>query len=367
MNTKVATYNKYEEKLRLFRISVILIGTYMLHVGCIDLLNTPVVKKGKIVINGQFNNSPGLRQLSVLLIEDAKGQGTVQSARGTLYKNGQVSTTFLSDTANKLVLPPDYRIEAGEEYFVEISVPDGRTFRSEAQKVEPLSKTDSISFTILEENPDEVDPTLPITLQGIEFFAHLEVPELSEGEKYYRWVVDESHSFVESNKTDTCYIQESIYTNPYALFSNTLPDTETGKVRVPIMKQALDKSFRYQHYINAYLHTLDAKSFEYYQKVQRVIGSSGTIYDEVPGPIEGNLYNVDNPEETVSGWVEFFLADTIRLRLQREQINTNIRRQCDDIPGGGPCPPFPEVPCQCLECEEVLGFETLIPPYYWVD
>lgn len=358
-------YTLCARRISLHSFGILLIGTLFFQISCIDELEIPLAKDEKLVINGQFNNSPGLRQLTVVAVVDSRGVGDTLSASGVIYKNGVESVSLLSDSANNLRLPPTYRIEAGAEYFAEIRLPDGRTYRSKAQVVEPVTQTDFVSFKVLDQNPDEVDPTLPVIPQGIEFFAHLFVPELSEGPKYYRWVVDEAYSFIESNKTDTCYVRESIYTNVYSLYSNTSPDSKVGQVIVPIMKQGLDKSFRYQHYINAYLHTIDKTTFEYYQKVERIVGSSGTIYDEVPGPVEGNVTNIDNPDERVGGLIEFFLADTTRLRLKGELINTNIRRQCDDIPGGGPCPPFS--PCQCLNCDTILGKETLTPPFYWVD
>lgn len=360
----------YKTKRQRFRSQawLCMMSALVLCTACIEELDTSIVGAPNLVINGQFNNSLGLRQLYVEQITEANGTGERLAASGSIYKDGQASTELFLTSNNFLVLPPDYTIEPGSEYFAEVTLPDGQVFRSIPQLVAPPLQTDSMSFRVLDENPEERQPGAPIVPNGIEFFAHIEVPKPGDEKRFYRWVIDESWSFVESNQRDSCFVRESIYENPFTVFSNTSLNTQTGEIKVPVLQHPLDKTFAFQHYINAYLHTIDAATFEYYQKVNRLSGSNGTFYDEVPGPLDGNVFNAENPEERVSGWIEFFVADTFRFRVKRRDIRTGIvPKQCDDVPGGGPCPPDPQVPCQCLACDAILGEETLTPPAYWVD
>ena len=337
--------------------------------SCIDeLINTQALN-GTLVISGQLSNSEKFREVLVLNVTDNLGAGDSLDAEVSLYKDGQLWLDFTQVGPGRYRLPESAKIEADNSYFIEVLLAD-ELYRSQEQLVAPKASTDTISYRVLSEaefSQEDREATEPIVLKGIEFSAHFNLPPVNEGEVYYRWVVDECWSFVESNKTDTCYVREAIESNTFSLLSNTDPDVQTGEVKIPIMRQALDKSFHYQHYVNAYIHSVDQSTYEYYSKVKRLDGTSGTIYDEVPGPIDGNITNLNDPDIKPSGFVEFFLADTFRFRLKRDFIPSNVPDQCWDIPGGGPCPPDPTVPCKCLACEAICGEDSKTPPDYWID
>ncbi|MEM6804355.1 MAG: DUF4249 family protein [Bacteroidota bacterium] len=337
--------------------------------SCIEELIKTQELNGTLVISGQLSNSEKFREILVLNVIDNLGAGDSLDAEVSLYRDGQLWLDLDQMGPGRYRLPETARIEEGKAYFIEVLL-DDETYRSQEQLVAPKASTDTISYRVLSEAEfiqENREATEPIVLKGIEFSAHINLPTINDGEVYYRWVVDEVWSFIESNKTDTCYVREAIETNTFSLLSNTDSDILTGDVKIPIMRQGLDKSFHYQHYINAYMHSIDKRTYEYYSQVKRLDGTSGTIYDEVPGPIEGNIRRLDNPNIKPSGFVEFFLADTFRLRLRRDFIPSNVPDQCWDIPGGGPCPPDPMVPCKCLECEAICGEDALTPPDYWVD
>jgi len=336
--------------------------------ACVQELTNTQPLQATLVISGQLSNSPKFRTVSVLRVNNRLGTGDSLDAVVSLYKNGQFLENLDKVAAGTYRLPQEVVIEEGASYYTEIQL-EGELYRSVEQKVAAPAKTDSVSFRILsaDEFTQERGFAEPIVLKGIEFSAHTKLPEPQEGAVFYRWVVNEVYSFVESNKTDTCYIRESIEENTFSLLSNLDPDIAFGDVKAPIHMQALDKSFAYKHYINAYLHSIDSNTYEYYSKIKNITSIDGTIYDQIPGPIEGNVKNQDNPNNNPDGFVEFFLADTFYYGLNRNNIPSNVPEQCWDIPGGGPCPPDPTVPCKCLDCDTVCGFETLIPPDYWVD
>lgn len=342
--------------------------------SCTELLENPLDVKPQLVINGQFNNSLGQRQLSVLLVDKLDGKGTKIVATGSIYKDGQLSVDLVQNIDGDLELPPSYTIEAGAEYFVEVITPENKVYRSFPQVVQPKFETDTVSFLVEEDIESSGFFGVAVNRSTIEFFAHVDLPEPEQEKRYYRWVVDEAWNFIESNKDDTCYLSNTIFDNPASVVTNASSFLQSGEARVSVLKRKLDKSFAYTHFVNIYLHSLDARTFEFYEKAERLTSGTGTIYDEVPGPFRGNISNTDDPEEVVLGWVEFFLSDTLRYKLQRDFIDNLVPTQCDDIPGGGPCPPqipppgggLPP-PCQCNACWAVLGNDALNPPDYWTN
>lgn len=348
---------------RLTHISKILFSALILLglglFSCIEELENQVPVSGQLVISGQFSNSDSLRQISIQRINSITGSGAALSASGRIYRDGTDPTELVEVETGILRAPQTYVFEEGREYFVEINL-ENQVYRSKAQLVQPLLHTDSISFEVREERNDDRRPGEPILFRKIEFSAYVDLPDVNERQAYYRWVVDEAWLFIGLGVGSICYVQENITNNPYQVISNTVPGAKVGLVGVPVLDHDLDFSFEHQHYINVYLHSVDAATFDYYEKNQRLIGIDGTIYDEIPGEIESNILNVDRPNEKVRGWVEFFLADTLRLKVLGSQIPAPVPQQCNVPPGANP-------PNRCLSCPGTYGITSIEKPFYWED
>ncbi|MEM6803021.1 MAG: DUF4249 family protein, partial [Bacteroidota bacterium] len=326
--------------------------------SCIEELENPSPEFTQLFINGQLSNSDGLREITVSNINSFTGEGSPLEASGKIFRDGQDPLDLEVLSTGTLRPPQGYMFEAGREYFVEISLADGRVITSEPQIILPPLKTDSISFAVREDRNDERRPGEPIVFRKIEFFAHIDLADLSERQQYFRWVIDEAWLMIGLGQGNICYVEESIRENPYQVASNTTPGAKVGEVKISVLDNPLDFSFEHEHYINVYTHSLDASSYDFYAKNLRLTDINGSLYDEIPGQIEGNLRNVDDPEEKVTGWVEFFLADTLRLKVFGRDINALVPQQCDIAPGATP-------PLRCTSCVNVYGIETRDPPFYW--
>lgn len=341
--------------------------------GCMTALENPLIISPQLVINGQLNNSEGQRQLQVLLVDKLDGKGERVEANASIYKDGQLSVELTPNMEGELVLPDGYTIEEEAEYFVEVSS-QGKVFRSLPQVVSKKIETEDVSFVIEEDIQTSRFLGITTNRSSIEFFAHVQLPDPSVEKRYYRWVVDEAWNFIESNHRDTCFIQTSIYEYGSSLATNASGLLQNNEARVSVLNRRLDKSFAFTHFVNVYLHSLDKRTYEFYEKADQLANGTGTVYDEVPGPFRGNVRNIDDPEEVILGYVEFFLSDTLRFQVQRDDIKIAVPKQCDDTPRGGPCPyrnpppgGGPPPPCQCLACEAILGFDAQKAPDYWID
>lgn len=354
--------------------------------GCVTKLDNPLALEPQLVINGVFNNSEGQRQLAILLVEDLDGEGQRVEASANIYKDGQLSAELIKNAEGNLELPQDYVIEEGAEYFIEVLTDEGKIYRSPPQVVAPKLKAEEISWEVTEDIEEQRFSRTPAIIRStIQFFAHATLPDPEVEKRYYRFVVDESWNFIESpasslmdSVSNTCYLNTQITDFPASLLTNASSLLEAGEVRKMVALRDFDNSFAEIHYFNVYTHSLDAKTFEFYQKSERLTSGTGTIYDEVPGPFRGNVSNVDDPEEVVLGWVEFFVSDTLRLRTTGtmfRELRFTVPTQCDQTGNNpGPCPPQIPPPggglppaCQCLDCDRVLGIDAFNPPFYWEE
>jgi hypothetical protein len=339
--------------------------------GCVSEIIYDIGDQTFTVIEGVITNSPGE---SIIRISRVTGYGQSEEkirGEGVLYKNGSPETNLVLLREGELALPINLKLEEGASYHIEITTEDNQTYASIPQVIQPRFRTDSLSFDFDRRLEGVNSAGAPIYVRYIDIFAHVEFPGGQEDQRFYRWEVDESWAFKEKAVTPadpvaTCYLRRGVTENLVTILTND--NLTAGLAKVRIATQPVDESFSEKHYFNAYLHSIDRRAFEFYEQAERLIENSGTLFDEIPAPIKGNMFNPDDEEELVLGYVEFSQVDTARIAINRSQIPFAFFQPCI-LPN--PCPPrnlppgTPQPPCACLACAAFFGFETLNPPPYW--
>lgn len=307
------------------------------------------------IVSGVITNSLGERTIKVTRTTGLDSVVLPVECTGAVYKNGAYEAELVPLKPGELVMPLSVGIEEGATYHIEITTPD-KVYKSKPMLVSERWKTDSLSY-ILEERLDGFSSLgAPLKSWYVDVFAHFKLPDPGSKVRYYKWQVDEAWSIVSA--ANICYLSKSITENPVTIVPSY--ELQHGNTAVHIATAILDKSFLGKHYFNAYLHAIDKESFDFYEKAQTLINNDGKLFDEIPAPIEGNIYVDQGTHETVLGWVEFSLVDTLRLPITRSEISLRIFNQCDS-----PFPCAATGPCECTNCAAVHGFATLNKPFYW--
>ena len=172
--------------------------------SCLTELDFNAGNEEAIVISGVITNS---RDESTIIVSRSRGiQADVSKikASGAIYKNGVLDQELVSINEGELVVPIWYMLEAGASYHVEITTEDGLEFQSTPQIVQPILRSDSISFELTRRQEGESRLGAPIYIWLVDVFAHIDIPPGSEG-RYYKWHVDEAWSF--ESQFATCYLR----------------------------------------------------------------------------------------------------------------------------------------------------------------
>lgn len=337
----------------------LLVGLWLL-VGCVSELKDGPTDQAFTSISGVLTNSTGQRTVFVRRHRTFQEAGEPLSASGAIFKNGQLETELIEIRPGDLAAPLGFEVQAGASYHVEIETVDGNRYRTEPQRVRPRIRTDSLTFALEKRLTEITDLGVPVTDWYIDVYAYITVPETITEPRYFRWQVDESWSFVSGART--CYPRVDVSENPSTLAAETA--LRAGPVPVRIATNIVDEQFLHVHYFNAYLHTLDEASYQFYLRSQRLAANDGNLFDEVPGPVRGNVQSLQQDEDDyVVGNIEFSLPDTLRLRVEREDFNIRIFDECSTPLA---CTGIrPGVPCKCVDCASVFGIGTLAKPFYW--
>lgn len=355
----------------------LLLGCFVLSFfqsSCISEINFNIDGEELIVVSGVITNLSEEQFVLVTQTSSFIQEIDTLEVSGTVFKDGEPLLDMERDIYNRLVMPAGFTLEVGSSYFVEITLPDNEVLRSRPQVVQPALGVDTMFFQMEERFDGYNINGTPINNLYVVAYTQVSAPDSTTEPVYYRWTADESWSFYEvpdparPDRVDhVCYLTTSIDEHPSTIL--TTRNLKSSSISVEVARRVLDPSFLYKHYFNAYAHAIDSTAYEFYSKADRLISNSGTLYDEVPALLRGNVYKVGKEEEVIMGYVEFSMVTTSRLPIENFEIGVNQFNQCQSRT---PCnPPIP-VPgdtttwyCMCYDCAHVFGFETLNKPSYW--
>lgn len=367
--------------------------------GCIKELDLNEESLSQLVIDGVISSSAGGRSLRVVRVYDFGTRSEPVSCRGWVLKEGDRWAELVSDSVGFLRLPARFQLEAGTTYEVEVEA-ESQLFRSQPQELQATLRTSRLSFELDQRLEGENSEGLPREVNVVDVFAHVAIAP-GQANQYFRWELEEAWIFREITKpaVDTfwvydttlvfsgfvldtmlidsskawnpdtvkdCYLRAAVTEHPSVLHSSN--EVEAGEAKVRITTREVDQSFLWEHYFNVYLHAIDRKAYEFYTQAARLISDDGTLYDQVPAPLEGNVYAVDNPQQAVWGYVEFSLVDTARIKIRQDQIKIRLQDDCRPLSGPvcqGIPPVSDEVYCKCWDCDKVFGERTDERPAYW--
>lgn len=334
----------------------------LLLAGCISEIDFPVEGTARISIGGVISNSPGERTIEVRLTAGFDTLATPITAQASLLRDGQFRGDFQEVEPGVLRMPEEEVILPGFNYQVQLTTQDGKEYLSAPQIVQEPFPVDSMSFDIVPGTVEELDGSITPT-NLVRVFAHLTLPPTGQENFFFKWQIESSWIFNDLREV-SCYVQDPLSTYSVALARGL--DLNLGNTRILLATRELGDPFIVETYFSSFLHMLDKDGFEFYRAATRLTGNQGTIFDEIPGFIEGNIEQIgaEAAEEPVLGYIEFAVSDTTRLLIERGDFTFQLSDPC-----AGGCPPNPPggppAPCACEDCGGFFGRNSEIRPAYW--
>lgn len=240
----------------------------------------------RLMYSGQFTHTNAIsgelyiNDAAIILSDDAGG-----STSFTRTSNGFYESTDM-----------DFRGETGKTYQLTITLSDGNTFQSKPETIFPVPAIDSLSV--------EVDPMYTArTPTGFLVYANTNDPATPGN--YYRWTAESMLPRKATGESCGFYCKIGEYCRQLHRSSgiNVLSDQSlNGK---SILHHWVHRSPIYwfgRHYIEVKQLSLSREAFVFWQKVDEQTARTGSIFDPLPAPLEGNIYNVHRPDELALGY-----------------------------------------------------------------
>jgi len=313
--------------MQVIRDGNIFITLLLLFSGCIDPF-TPEVEDipEMIVISGR--------------ISDQEGYHYVEVSRSTSYNEPykqsiqKCTVTIADDKDNRFELdeitPGKYQCWIGKEflnqgtyYWVEVTTPDGKQYKSDSETLVPCPPIESIYYE--EKKEDTENPDKPI--YGIQFYVNTDAT--GYGSRNFLWSMTETWEYHSAYMVSDYYDGEihfmyeyfdSLYycwssANIYDIFTFTTENLTSARVtRCPlnfVTNQTNRLSVKYSLLVSQY--SISDNAYNYWNTLQHQSQGTGGFYETQPASITGNIHCTSHPDETVLGY--FMVASVTQKRV----------------------------------------------------
>ncbi len=243
----------------------------------------------------------------------------------------------------------------GRTYVLEVTLPDGRRYRSTPEPLLPVPPIDSLGFTT--RNEDILNASGNIQTRKIitPWVSTTFTPQTAQ---HLRWRLEGEYEFHELGTNtnpfpDICYVREAIdFEN--VVIANAAEINGPQLKKLPLLSRAVDYKFNDRYCFHVYQLSISEAAWKFWQAVQNEFERKGSIFETPPAVFRGNIHNVDDPFEEVLGLFSASAIDTMRLFVKPDAVGNPLPF----------CRFFTRDEPPCIDCT-VLPKSSLQRPDYW--
>ncbi|MBU1820391.1 MAG: DUF4249 domain-containing protein [Bacteroidetes bacterium] len=293
--------------------------------SCIEQIRVPVRTETPIlVVDGTITNQAGPYQVRLSqtgtfnLPSEAYDKLAVRGAAIQIEEKETGQIVPLVETSGAGVYQtrdPDFVGKTGNTYVIQIKTRDGKTYRSdpEVMPASPPIKELSANYT---DNEGIVNDT------PFGYNISLETDDPADQTNYYRWT---AYSYIRRQSVGVltfggnywyqyCWtpVTESTVVIQSDVYSNGRPLREQV-FRSPIYIVG-------KHFVEVTQYALTREAYQFWRRFNEQRQRVGTIFDPLPSPIIGNVYNADNPNDRALGYFTASGVSTKRIIIPGDTL-----------------------------------------------
>lgn len=318
--------------------SILAMGLLIIMVACAEVIDLGTENNvgGQVVIFGRITNGTQGNEL-IISRTGFLGQQPipVSGAVVTLHDSQGVIGNYQSDNEGNYTLTSDIPVaRPGESYYVRVEFSGGDTYESKPEVMPTLAAKDSLYFNV-QEIEETSDQGVTSTRFVVSVLSDTEIfdprPDL-----FIKWDLDEVYTFEQAvlpmhnfpfYVRNICYITNELEQQRIQLYDGS----ELRATSINGFQQtdrSIDETFRGVHYFNLVQQSITKEAHLFWSGLDQNINRVGSIFDQPPGRLTTNLYNVDDPTQEVLGYFVVSAADTTHLKVTNSQLNQFFPDPC---------------------------------------
>ena len=341
--------------------------------SCIDPVDLSLQEgalQQRLVVDGMITNEDGPIEVrlkktadfardSLLIVEDAEAFLLDEDGNRSKY-------THIGGGVYQLTSASIDR-SAGRSFQLEVFWQE-KTYRSEAEKMPEAVPIDEVSYKVEVVDPDGYQfGRQPKNF--VETYLTTTVADIDEG-PYLRWSVFSTFIFIENDPPHpliwprTCYYKFKENEQELGLFNGDRFNLEKIDQQL-ITRLRLDWTFFQRKVITVNQWSMTKAALQYWEKVDAVSNQQGSIFDTPPAAIQGNMFNVNDPNELVLG---FFSAASVTVNHEVSITRADLGRlflQPLCQPDWYYLAQNIEAPPECYDCPGIFPNNLISRPDFW--
>jgi hypothetical protein len=310
-------------------------------ISCVDPYQIEIPQGAQLLtVDGFITTDPG-PHLIRLTRSDTYGsvfEGLIRPViRATVgIRDSEGNVTFLNELANDGVYatPEGFMARVGVSYSLQIDLQNGKSYTSLPERVESVPQIDSLSYKSVRFNTNE----RLTDLIGVQVFAHFRDP--SDQTNFYYWrngpstfvlvANPELHTLPPNHPTNPrgpdpkdccsiCYIEDASRIQRFTLASD---DNFNGlSQRLPVLFIE-DNGLRFKQTYRAEIQQISVSSdaHRFLRLIEQQTNLTGSVFDNPPANIRGNIISLDDPDEVVLGYFMAGSVDKKQVYIEKNKL-----------------------------------------------
>lgn len=337
------------------RIYILMLSTLFIFNGCIEEyeLSSIYEHEGNIAVSGWITDLPGKQEinLSISTPLSVTVKNPLRNCLVQVVDDEGNTFEYMEKSPGRYV--HEYRegeIKSGNSYRLIFVTPEGTRYESEYETIQPSPPVEEIRYE--EKMKDTREPGVQI--RGLKFYTSVDAGGNENYAGYYKIEVMETyefHTFTQDvywfyNNDITMIPADSI--RPKCYITEKVPDIFLISTKNLAEKNIPDfplhfvsnQTQRLQHGYSPQLRlmSLSSAAYTYWDNQKSILEESGGLFETQPPTAQGNIYNIDNPNERILGYFGASSVTTTRRFIPRGVMDEfDIDPYCEPaiIPSGG--------------------------------
>lgn len=349
--------------MRMFQ-RFILVALILLVSSCIDPYRISLPEGQRLLtVDGFITTDFGPHRIT-LTRSDTYGsvfEGLIRpvSQATVAVRDSQGEVTFLVEMEPGIYeTPRSFRAEVGRSYILQITLQDGKAYTSLPETVNPVPAIDSLSYRSVQIATD----SRVENRSGVQILASFRDPADQTNFYYWRTVPGtfvvvanpELHTFPPDHPTNprgpnpkdccaTCFLVDPSRIAGFSIASDEDFNGLSNRLPVAFIE---DNGLRFKRTYRAQIQQLgiSAQAHRFLRLVEQQVSLTGSVFDQPPANIRGNMISLSDPDETVLGYFIAASVDTKQIYIENERLQflqtpRIIPDDCRTVPGAVVDPP----------------------------
>lgn len=349
-------------KMKLFRQ----LGIFLLLTACVSPIDFRIENTNRqIIISGQVSSLENRSFITIGRTLIGRLPEPETDAIVTLHDHYNNYLGEFSETNPGEYQKSGFQGIPGFGYTVSVTLKDGRNYVSEIEYMPEYAPSLTVNYKFNDRISADQDGD-NVLQRYIDLYASSTLPE-EWINPYLTWSVEENYLLSPTDFPDPfgsipppCFVFQKLAPIRRSMFDGSIVKTKEIEGLL-IHERKVDRTFLEKHYFTVYQSSISYNAFTYWNKVNILAYSTGSIFETPPAQIIGNFRNTADLNEKVWGYLQVSNESFYRFFLHPYDFPYRVFFPTEDCTYDATRGDYP---AYCINCLDLQGSSYTRPEWF---